>query len=104
MQNRSQKSRANRTDRKSGRVKFDKSGRGVWAWETSTGVYETHISDEQLAELEASQLSILDAPKPQNPVSYWEWRENSPTGPQPLVTKHPDGAIKRLIKFISRVR
>ena len=104
MQKSSDKNRKTGSARKSGRAKFDKSGRGRWEWETSTGVFETHITDEQLADLEASQLTILDAPKPQNPVSYWEWRENSPTGPQPLVTKHPDGAIKRLIKFISRVR
>ena len=104
MQNRSQKSRANRTDRKSGRVKFDKSGRGVWEWETSTGVYETHISDEQLAELEASQLSILDAPKPQNPVSYWEWREKSQPNAASVEPQAQPGAIKRLMKFISRTR
>jgi hypothetical protein len=65
-------------------------------------VFETHITEEQLADLEASQLTILDAPKPQNPVSYWEWREKSQTTPQTIVTPHPDGAIKRLIKFISR--
>jgi hypothetical protein len=88
--------------RKSGRAKSDAVGRRAWDWETSTGVFETHISEEQLAELEASQFTILDAPKPQNPVSYWEWREKSQPAPVPLVPKTPDGAIKRLIKFISR--
>jgi hypothetical protein len=105
MQHDSQKNRNKKSARKSGRASFDKSGRGRWEWETSTGVFETHITDEQLAELEASQLTILDAPKPQNPVSYWEWREKSQPNPQEVAPKSSaDGTIKRLIKMISRSR
>jgi hypothetical protein len=102
MQHIPQKSRKKKSARKVGRAEFDKSVRG--AWHTSTGVFETHISDEQLAELEAAQLTILDAPKPQNPVSYWEWREQSRTSPEQVQARNTDGAIKRLIKLISRVR
>ena len=105
MQNSSDKNRKTKSARKSGRAKFDKSGRGQWEWETSTGVFETHITDEQLADLEAAQLTILDAPKPQNPVSYWEWREKSQPNAQQVAPKSgTDGAIKRLIKRISRAR
>jgi hypothetical protein len=93
MQNGSQKTRKNKTAaRKSGR---DKSSQGHWDWQTSTGAFETHISDEQLAKLESASLTILDAPKPQSAVSYWEWREQSrPTAPQPE-PKNTDCAIKR---------
>lgn len=105
MQKSADKHRKKASARKSGRAKSDSAGRGAWGWETSTGVFETHISEEQLADLEASQFTILDAPKPQNPVSYWEWREKSPSAaPQPSVPKNPDGAIRRMIKFISRSR
>ncbi|HEU4604179.1 MAG TPA: hypothetical protein VFS24_19545 [Steroidobacteraceae bacterium] len=102
MQNGSQKSRKNKgAARKSGR---DKSSQDHWDWQTSTGTFETHISDEQLAKLEAASLTILDAPKPQSAVSYWEWREQS----RPIATqeepKNTDGAIKRLIKRFVGVR
>jgi hypothetical protein len=106
MDNGSHKNTKNkRTTRKSGRATFDKSGRSVWEWQTSTGVFETHITEEQLAELEAAQLTILDAPKPQNAVSYWEWQERSRSNPPSSQTKHADGAIKRLVKRLGmRVR
>lgn len=105
MQKSADKHRKKGSAQKSGRAKLDKAVRAGSDWETSTGTFETYITEEQLAELEAAQFTILDAPKPQNPVSYWEWREKSPSvGPQPSVAKNPDGAIKRMIKFISRSR
>jgi hypothetical protein len=65
--------------RKSGRVTLDKSGKDIWEWQTATGVLEQNITDEQLAELENSQLTFIDQPPPEEPasVSYYEFRERS---------------------------
>jgi hypothetical protein len=49
--------------RKSGRAVFD-DGRTVWEWQTATGVFERHVSDEQLARLEAADLQLADQPHP----------------------------------------
>lgn len=48
-----------RSDRKSGRAVFDE-GRTVWEWQTATGVFERHVSEEQLARLEAAGLRLVD--------------------------------------------
>ena len=102
MQHGPHKHHKKKSARKADRVHPDKRSRSGSQWESSTtGTYETHITDEQLAELEAAQLNILDAPKPQNAVSYWEWREQSKP-PQASEAKNTDGTIKRLIKFIVR--
>lgn len=45
--------------RKSGRAVFDQ-GRTVWEWQTATGVFERHVSDEQLARLEDSGLQLVE--------------------------------------------
>jgi hypothetical protein len=48
-------------ERKSGRAVFDE-GRTVWEWQTATGVFERHVSDEQLSRLEASDLRLVEQP------------------------------------------
>jgi hypothetical protein len=45
--------------RKSGRAVFDE-GRTVWEWQTATGVFERHVSDEQMSRLEASDLRLVE--------------------------------------------
>jgi hypothetical protein len=50
-------------ERKSGRAVFDE-GRTVWEWQTATGVFERHVSDEQLSRLEASDLRLVEQPLP----------------------------------------
>jgi hypothetical protein len=47
------------SDRKSGRAVFDE-GRTVWEWQTATGVFERHVSDEQLARLENANLQLME--------------------------------------------
>jgi hypothetical protein len=49
--------------RKSGRAVFDE-GRTVWEWQTATGVFERHVSDEQLTRLEASDLRLVEQSPP----------------------------------------
>lgn len=46
-------------ERKSGRAVFDE-GRTVWEWQTATGVFERHVSEEQLARLENAGLQLLE--------------------------------------------
>lgn len=46
-------------DRKSGRAVFDE-GRTVWEWQTATGVFERHVSEEQLARLENASLQLME--------------------------------------------
>lgn len=72
-------SSATARSRKSGRQTYDKSGRGLWEWQTATGVFEQHISDEQLAKLEDSQLTFLEDRTQEDPgaVSYFEFREQT---------------------------
>lgn len=47
------------TERKSGRAVFDE-GRTVWEWQTATGVFERHVSEEQLARLESAGLQLVE--------------------------------------------
>ena len=49
--------------RKSGRAVFDE-GRTVWEWQTATGVFERHVSEEQRSRLEASDLRLVEQPLP----------------------------------------
>lgn len=49
--------------RKSGRAVFD-DGRTVWEWQTATGVFERHVSEEQMSRLEASDLSLVEQSSP----------------------------------------
>ena len=51
--------------RKSGRAVFDEYGRTVWEWQTATGVFERHVSDEQLSRLEASDLRLVEQSPPE---------------------------------------
>jgi hypothetical protein len=53
--------------RKSGRAVFDE-GRTVWEWQTATGVFERHVSDEQLSRLEASDLQLVEQAPPTKDV------------------------------------
>jgi len=46
-------------ERKSGRAVFDE-GRTVWEWQTATGVFERHVSEEQLARLEHAGLRLVE--------------------------------------------
>jgi hypothetical protein len=47
------------SDRKSGRAVFDE-GRTVWEWQTATGVFERHVSEEQMARLEHAGLQLVE--------------------------------------------
>jgi hypothetical protein len=48
------------TNRKSGRAVSGENGSTVWEWQTATGVFERHISDEKLLELTSPQLEFAE--------------------------------------------
>lgn len=50
--------------RKSGRAVFDEYGCTVWEWQTATGVFSRQVSDEQLSQLEAPDLSLVEQQSP----------------------------------------
>lgn len=83
--------------RKSGRAVFDESGRTTWEWQTSTGVFERFITDEQLQRLESPTLAILE--EPQEKMFAWTGSHtafNSRTH-APSVN---EGAMVKLLKRI----
>jgi hypothetical protein len=47
--------------RKSGRAVFDNQGRASWEWQTATGVFQTDVTNEQLASLEAAGLALIES-------------------------------------------
>jgi hypothetical protein len=59
----SNKTKISTTDggRKSGRAVFDNQGRASWEWQTATGVFETNVTNEQLQNLEASGLALVES-------------------------------------------
>jgi hypothetical protein len=95
-------------DRKSGRTTFDNSGRGIWEWQTATGVFERNITDEQLSDLENSQLMLLDAATPREEnraVSYYEWQAQSSRSAKlnhEQIKTADAGPLKRLINRFVR--
>ena len=57
--------------RKSGRAVFDNQGRASWEWQTATGVFETDVTHEQLQNLEAAGLSVLETQPVVSPGRVW---------------------------------
>jgi hypothetical protein len=47
--------------RKSGRAVFDNQGRASWEWQTATGVFQTDVTHEQMAGLEAGGLALVES-------------------------------------------
>jgi len=70
-------------DRKSGRIAFDGDGRGIWEWQIDTGVFTRTVTEDQLMDLAATNLQIMEASPPctergvdgdQNPPDFGERR------------------------------
>ena len=49
---------------RSGRAVWDERGNSIWEWQTQPGVFTRDISDCQLAQLEASHLTLVDTEVP----------------------------------------
>jgi len=58
------------SNRRSGRVAFEPDGRSIWEWQTSTGVFERTVTDEQVSRLQSSELSLVEDFEPQRGTLY----------------------------------
>lgn len=83
--------------RKSGRVVFDDSGRGTWEWQTSTGVFERFITDEQLLRLESRDLELVEEPQ----AKVFAWTGSHATYKASAQPRHEEtGPVAKLLKRI----
>ena len=55
----------------SGRATWDDRGNSIWEWQTAPGVYSRDISAQQLRELEASNLHLLDGVQHHTETTLW---------------------------------
>lgn len=82
--------------RKSGRAVFDNQGRASWEWQTATGVYETNVMHEQLQNLEASGLALVESEPAAAHGRVW----SSASRPRALPERNPT-VFKRLLRRLS---
>ncbi|HEY0680699.1 MAG TPA: hypothetical protein VGD45_00065 [Steroidobacter sp.] len=81
------------SDRKSGRAVFDQ-GRTVWEWQTATGVFERHVSDEQLARLENAGLQLVDQPAPNAGRAIYSSDPVARTARKQVVLSRPTSRVR----------
>ena len=98
-------------ERKSGRAVFDQ-GRTVWEWQTATGVFSRHVSDEQLSRLEASDLCLVDQDLPAKEAGnaiYGATQGSKPVAGKDAVTRkrapsrHPSASMGVFRQFWRRL-
>ena len=82
--------------RKSGRAVFDNQGRASWEWQTATGVFETNVTHEQLQNLEASGLAVMES----EPVAVHGRVWASATRPR-VLPERDQTMLKRLLRRLS---
>lgn len=70
----------------SGRVKFDSRGNPVWEWQTSTGVFETNVSEEEISKLQAAELSLAAT----QPVPVIPNKKTAATAPKEKIRSSED--------------
>lgn len=100
MSNKTKISTASDGGRKSGRAVFDNQGRASWEWQTATGVYETDVTHEQLQNLEASGLALVESESTAGRV----WNNVSRPGVRPASAVAParnPTVLKRLLRRLS---
>jgi hypothetical protein len=92
--------------RKSGRAVFDSQGRASWEWQTSTGVFETDVSDQQLKRLEAPQLELVEADEAATQGRVWEAVPARKTARTPAArmaqTREYEGVLTKLFRRLGR--
>lgn len=81
------------TERKSGRAVFDQSGT-VWEWQTATGVFERHVSEEQLARLEATELQLVEHSVPNTGRAIYCSEQNARTVRKQVFVARPTRSVR----------
>jgi hypothetical protein len=69
--------------RKSGRAVFEPNGKTTWEWQTSTGVFELCIDEEQLRRLTPTDLAVVDHPAPRKFDGLWVHDSHRPAAGAP---------------------
>jgi hypothetical protein len=62
---------------KSGRAVFEANGKTSWEWQTSTGVFEQHISEEQMRQVAPIELELVEHKKPERRKYEGLWVHDS---------------------------
>jgi hypothetical protein len=92
--------------RKSGRAVFDDQGRASWEWQTSTGVFETDVSNEQLQRLEAPQLELVDTHAMPAQGRVWDSTAARKPARAPVArvtrTREYEGVLSKLFRRLGR--
>ena len=100
------KTSAQPSERKSGRAVFDE-GRTVWEWQTATGVFERHVSEEQIARLEHAGLQLVEqategraiyTDQTGSQVAYSARKQVFIGRPAPLVRPTATGAFRQFLR------
>jgi hypothetical protein len=88
--------------RKSGRAVFDNQGRASWEWQTATGVFETNVTHEQLQNLEAAGLAVVESEPAAAPGRVWSGASRSVGRPASAAApaRNPT-VLKRLLRRLS---
>jgi hypothetical protein len=89
--------------RKSGRAVFDNQGRASWEWQTATGVFETDVTHEQLQNLEAAGLAVVESEPSAAPAGrVWTnaSRGASPRASAVTPARNPT-VLKRLLRRLA---
>jgi hypothetical protein len=92
------------TGKKSGRVAFCDDGRSVWEWQTSTGIFSQHITEEQMRRLEAADLQVIDPTPPAKDAweETWGHLAGLRARPQQKMARRTvkDGVLRLLAKWL----
>jgi hypothetical protein len=89
---------ADAAGRKSGRAVFDNQGRASWEWQTATGVFETNVTHEQLQNLEASGLALMES---EPTVAGRVWNKLPRADARPAAPARNPTVLKRLLRRLS---
>ena len=89
--------------RKSGRAVFDNQGRASWEWQTATGVFQTDVTNEQMAGLEAAGLALVES-EPSAAGRVWTSVTTSKVAQRvnSVTPARNPTVLKRLLRRISR--
>ena len=88
---------ADAAGRKSGRAVFDNQGRASWEWQTATGVFEANVTHEQLQNLEAAGLALVES----EPTAGRVWNGVSRPGARPVAPARNPTVLKRILRRLS---
>jgi hypothetical protein len=90
--------------RKSGRAVFDNQGRASWEWQTATGVFQTDVTHEQMAGLEAAGLALAES-EPKAKASGRVWTSagsiSSPRRTNGVTPGRDQTVLKRILRRLS---